>query len=200
MKPRAWIIATLLGSALLCAQDDLPKRAPGEPLDFEPKLMLDGPRALPAGPSPADSRRGGVEQMEAALRLAEQRAADSEQLFKEGILARMEVEGRMLRVVQARKELAGARLAAAAARADTVKKSFDARQAPQADLDAPNADLKTAQQTAETTAAEWNKAQIDAATRDLQRKRKLYAEGAGSRREVEMAEDRLALLSGTAAK
>jgi len=31
----------------------------------------------------------------------------------------------------------------------------------------------------------------------LQRKRKLFAEGVATRREVELAEDRLALLSGT---
>jgi len=195
MKLSAWIIAALLGTAPLRAQDDLPKHTPGEPLDFEPKLMLDGPHAA-ASASPADN----VEQLDAALRRAEERAADSEQLFKEGILARVEVEARMLRVIQARKLLADARLNAAAAQVDAVKKSFDARHASQADLDTANTALKTAQETDTAATADWNKAQIDAATVDLQRKRKLYAEGVGSKRDVEMAEDRLVLLTGTDAK
>jgi len=195
MKPLPWMIAALVGTALLRAQD-LPKRDPGAPLDFEPKLMLDGPHALPAPSSP----EAGVGQLEDALRVAEQHAADSEQLFKEGILARVEVEARMLRVVRARKELADARLAAATAQSDAARKSLEAHQASQADLDAANTALETARENAAAASAEWKKAQIDAATIDLKRKRKLYAEGVGSRHEVEMAEDRLVLLSGTAAK
>ena len=193
MKFCAWILFTFLGLASLRAQDELPKHGPTDALDFEPKLMLDGPHASPAA-SPQDS----LEQREDAFRLAEERAADSEQLFKEGILARVEVEARMLRVVEARKELADAQAAAAAAHAAEVKKSFDTHTAMQADLDAANVALKTAQQTDAVDSMEWNKAQIDAATVDLNRKRKLYAEGVGSKREVELAEDRLAMLTGTA--
>jgi len=201
MNLRAWIIAALLGTALLRAQDDLPKHAPGESLDFEPKLMLDGPHAPPvAASTPVASPEDRVQQMEAALILAEQHAADSEQLFKEGILAKVEVEGRALRVVQARKQLADARLTVAAARADAVRKSFDAHQASQSDFAAANAALNTARETAAAASADWDQAELDAATIDLKRKRKLYAEGVGSQREVELAEDRVALLSGTAAK
>ena len=153
--------------------------------------MLDGPHASPP-PAPED----GVDEKEAAFQLAEERAADSEQLFKEGILARVEVEARMLRVIQAKKELLDARLTVAAANAEAVKKSFET----QTDIDAAIAALKAAQENASAAAAEWNKAKIDAATVDLQRKRKLYAEGVGSKREVELAEDRLTMLTGTAGR
>jgi hypothetical protein len=191
MKLRPWIFLFVVGLVQARGQD-LPKRSPGDVPDFEPKLMLDGPHSSPA-PAPED----GIDQKEAAFRLAEERAADSEQLFKEGILARVEVEARMLRVVQAKKELLEARLTVAAAQADTVKKSFDTHAATQAELDSANTALKTAQENAAEAAADWNKAEIDAATVDLQRKRKLYAEGVGSKREVELAEDRLAMLTGT---
>ena len=200
MKLPAWIILPLLGTALLRAQDDLPRHAPGDSLGFEPKLMLDGPHAALAAPSPTASPEDRVAQLEAALLLAQNRVADSEQLFKEGILAKVEVEGRVLRVVQIREELAAARLIVAAARVDAVKKSFAARQASQADLAAANAALGTARETAAATSAEWDQAQIDAAALDLKRKRKLYAEGVGSMHEVQVAEDRLVLLSGTASR
>jgi len=206
MNMRAWIIVPLLGGTLLRAQGDLPKHSPGESLDFEPKLMLDGPHAsLEAPGAPLDSLPGEhpeerVKQLESNLLRAEQRAADSEQLYKDGILAKVEVEDRQLRVVKARKELADANLAVAAAHADAVKKSFDAHTTVQAEMNAANASLKTARDAAASASAEWDKGQLDAAAIDLKRKRRLYAEGVGSRREVEMAEDRLALLSGTLAQ
>jgi hypothetical protein len=199
MKPRSWILLPLLATASLRAQDDLPRHAASDSLDFEPKLMLDGPRAASiASPTPSPEDR--VQHYETVLLQAEGRAADSEQLFKEGILAKVEVEARILRIIQAHKELADAKLAVAEAHADAVKKAFDAHESSQSDLDAANAALKTARQAAAADSAEWDKAQYDAATLDLQRKRKLFSEGVGSEREVQIAEDRVALLSGTAVK
>ena len=198
-----WIILPLLGAALVRAQDDLPKHSPSESLDFEPRLMLDGPHAGPEAvgePPPDGSLEDQVKQRELALQRAEQHAADSEQLYKEGILAKVEAEERVLAVTRARKDLADANLAIAVAHVISVTKSVAAHTATQADLAAAGAALKAAQDTAASARAEWDKEQLEAATVDLERKRKLYAEGVGSKREVEQAEDRLVLLSGTAAK
>lgn len=201
MKLRSCLLLPLLGAALLRAQDEpLPRRSPGDSFDFEPKLMLDGPHAAAVATSPTPSPEDRVRQCQAALLEAEQRAADSEQLYKEGILAKVEIEGRFLRITQARKELSDAALAVAAAHADAVKRSFDAHESSQAELDAALAALKTAQAAAASDTAEWDKAELDAATLDLRRKRKLYSEGVGSQREVQMAEDRVALLTGTASR
>ena len=201
MKLRSWILFPVLGAALLRAQDEpLPSRASGDSLDFEPKLMLDGPRAASIASSPTPSPEDRVRRCQAALLNAEQRAADAEQLFKEGILAKVETEARFLGIIQARKQLADATLAVAAAQADAAKRSFDAHECSQAELDAANAGLKAAQADAAADTAEWDKAEFNAATLDLRRKRKLYSEGVGSQREVQMAEDRVALLSGTALK
>ena len=163
--------------------------------------MLDGPHAGAVVSSTSNTApEDRIAELEKALTLAEEHAVDSEQLLKEGILARVEVEERALRVVKARKDLADATLAAATAHAGEVKDAFDAHKATQSDLDAANAALKTAQQTDAAASVDWDKGQLDAATADLERKRKLYSEGVGSKREVELAEDRVALLSGTAAK
>jgi multidrug resistance efflux pump len=162
--------------------------------------MLDGPRAAPVSSSPTPSPEDRVQQCQAALLEAEGRAADSEQLFKEGILAKVEIEARILRIIQARKELADATLFVAQAHADAARKSFEAHESSQPDLAAATAALKTAQQAAAAASTEWDQAQYAAAALDLQRKRKLYSEGVGSEREVQMAEDRVALLSGTGGK
>jgi hypothetical protein len=199
MRPLASVFLFALGIAVASAQDDLPKRGPADTLDFEPKLMLDGPHAA-AIPPPTPGPEDRLQQCQAALLQAEQRAVDSEQLFKEGILAKVEIEARYMRITEARKNLADATVAVAAEEAASEKKSFDAHQATQAQLDAAIAELKTAQAADAASSADWAKAQLDAATLDLWRKRKLFSEGVGSRHEVQEAEDRVALLSGTAAK
>jgi hypothetical protein len=199
MKLRVWMIAGLAGTrSLLAQQDDLPKRAPGDGLDFEPKLMLDGPHIAVAAPTAPPEDR--VEQLKEALLRAEQRAGGSEQLYKEGILAQVEVEARTLRVIEIRKELADASVSLAAAQADAAKKAFDAREATQAEMDVTAARLKTAQEGANAAAADWHNAQVGAAAIDLKRKRTLYSEGVESRHAVDLAVARLARLSGTAAK
>jgi hypothetical protein len=186
----------LLWAAIARGQDDLPRHAPGDGMDFEPKLMLEGTGALLLGASPTRLPEDRVEQCKAALVQAEQRAADSEQLFKEGVLAKVEVEACFLRIVQRKKELADAMVEVAQGRVDATAKAFSARGATQADLDATNADLKADQTAAGAASAAWDKAQLDAAVLDLQRKQKLYSEGVGSKHEVQVAEDRVALLSG----
>ena len=200
MKLSAWIMLALLGTAVVRGQGDLPKHAPGDGFDFEPKLMLEGSGSTPLPASPTPSPEDRVQQCQAALLQAEERAADSEQFFKEGVLAKVEVEACFLRIVQRRKELADAQVDAAQARVDVVTKSFNAHGATQGDLDSATADFNTKREAAAAASAEWEKAQLDAAILDLQRKRKLYSEGVGSQHEVQVAEDRVALLSGAQAR
>jgi len=197
MKLRAWLMAVLIAIPSAQAQDDLPKRAPGKTFDFEPSLMLDG--TFPASPhaSPSASPETDIEQLETALGEARQRATASEQLVKDGVLAKVEAEARAMQVIQIQKQLADARLALAENQAGAAKTSFDAHKATQAALDAANLALKAAQDSDNAAAADWMKAQLDAATLDVKRKRKLYSEGVGSKLELEMAEQRLDMLTGT---
>lgn len=197
----SWIMTGMLGAAPLLAQDDLPRRAPGRALDFEPQLMLEHPGAIPSDPdAPAHSPEAEAARLEAVLVKARQRVAESEQLYKEGILARVEVEGRSLRILEVEKELAETRLQIAAAQRDTAKKSFDGHRIGQEELDKAESDWKATQEVAQAAEAKWDQAQLEAAALDLKRKRKLFAEGVGTRREVQLAEDRVALLTGTGGK
>jgi hypothetical protein len=161
--------------------------------------MLDGPGTA-ASPTPAVSIQDRLARCQAALALAQQRAGEAEGLFKDGILAQVEVEARYAQVVKAKKELADATVAIAAEHLEAVKKALDAHTATQADVGVANATLKSAQDAAAAASAAWDQSQLDAATLNLQRKRKLYSEGVCSKRELQMAEDRLMLLTGTLAK
>jgi hypothetical protein len=190
MKLRALILLPLLGTEVLS----------GQQFDFEPKVLLEGTGAAPLPGSQTLTPEERVEQCRTAVVQAEQRAADSEQLYKEGVLAKVEVETCFLRIVQRRKELADAVVGVAQARVDAVTKALNAHGATQADLDSANADLKAEEEAAATASVAWDKAQLDAAMLDLQRKRKLYSEGVGSRHDLQVAEDRVTLLSGTGAR
>ena len=152
---------------------------------FEPQLMLED--SAPA-PTPVVSPADRVADLEETLRLAEQRAADSEQLYKDGVLSKAEAEGRVLRVTEVQKKLADARLEVAEARAAAAKGPDGA---------AAKTALDAARQAAATATAQWNRAELDAAWLDLKRRRLLYLEGVATKRELEMAEERVALLTGT---
>lgn len=198
MNSPLWMFVFALWAAPVFAQDALPRHANGEAMDFEPKLMLDGPQAGPAEATlglPPDEQ---LKQAQADLDRARHRAAEGEELYKEGILAKIEEEGRQMRVVRAQKALADAQLAVAAANAGTAHKALAAKQGTQQQVDDADAALKGAQSAATAAAQDWEKAQLDAAKLDLERKRTLYREGASSRREVEMAQDKVMLLSGSA--
>jgi multidrug resistance efflux pump len=160
--------------------------------------MLDGPRSASIKPSPTPTADALLREREAGLLRAEQSAVDGEQLLKEGILARVEFEARVLRLTQAREEFANAQLAVAAAHTDAAKKSFDTHKASQSDLDSANAALKSAQDAAASASAEWDAAQLQDAVRDFERKRKLFTQGVGSRQDLQMAQDRVTLLTGSA--
>jgi len=210
VKTHALIAALALCRAAIAPAQDLPQRAAGGPAaDFPPKLMLDGTLPVPASapahdapdaPDAPASPDDLVRQRQDALRLAERRAVDSEQLYKDGILAKVEAEARVMRVVEARKDLADAELAAAQARADAVKKRFAAHQAAQSDVEAAGKAADDARQAVAVAGRDWAVAQLDAAELDLKRKRKLFAEGVATRHEVEQAEDRVAFLTGTTPK
>jgi hypothetical protein len=199
MKRLLLIVIPVLGFHTAFSQNSLPARSPSLFGDFEPAQMLDGPHSS-ASPAPVESPDDRLKRCQAALAVAQKRAGEAQGLFQEGILARVEMEGRYMQVVKEQKEVAEATVAVAAARADAVKKSFDAHQSTQADLDSARAALQSAQAAATVAAAAWDKSQLDAATIDLQRKRKLYSEGVCSRKELQMAEDRLILLTGTLPK
>ncbi len=138
-------------------------------------------------PHPSHQPEAHVRQLEAALLRAGQRAAGSDQLYKDRYPREGGSEARELRVISSPMNWPAPR-DAAAARADAVKLAFDARKATQADLDNADAALATARQSAQSARAEWSKAQLNAATLDIERKRKLFAEGVATTRELQLAE------------
>ena len=178
---RRWI-TTLVGAvslATLLAEEEplLPEQ--GEGLEIEPPMLIksrdhDGLPNVPTTPPQAD-----LAKLEKDLARAQRNAASGDHLFKAGIIAKVEAEERVLRVVRLEAQLAETRLAVA------KEKTTDEQKIGATEL-------KQAQQAAEDATAERHRAELEAALRNLQRQQKLLALGSGRKSDVNRAEKKLA--------
>lgn len=181
----AAIVVTFLPAAARAA-DDLPRRAPGEAMDFEPAL-------LPDVPSPRDPV-ATVPRLEAALDRAKKNATAGERLFRAGAIAKIDAENRALKVVRLLSDLTATRAEAAGTDLAAKRAKFDAGSIPREALEGAQAAHKAATTAATEAAATWQRAELDAAELNLSRHRKLLAAGIGSRTMVQRAQAQLAAL------
>ncbi|HKP94069.1 MAG TPA: hypothetical protein VJS88_09250 [Chthoniobacterales bacterium] len=186
-----FLFATALG-----AQEELPKD-PGEPMDIEPPLLIqEAPnrnvvytRPDAAEPGPADPDR-----IAQALEKAKKSAASGERLYKSGIIAKVEAENRVLKVVRLEADLAEARLELAKQDLSLQEARLEAGEISEADLRTAQRALAAATGEAESAVAAKKKAELDAATLNLQRQKKLLAMGSGRKAEVSRAQEKVAAL------
>jgi hypothetical protein len=187
----AFSISVAISIASVAAQDPSPDSGSFE---VEPPLLVqpDGQPVVSAEPSPTPAL--DLAQLEKQLERAKKSAASAERLWKAGILAKVEAEQRALRVVRLEAELAKARLA-------DVQKSTAANdgmvqtgKVQQATSEESKVVLAHATAAAETAATNLVKAELDAATLNLQRQQKLLALGSAHKSDVARAEEKLAAL------
>lgn len=147
------------------------------PSDIEPPLLSQN---LAPDDSTLDPRSAAA--IESELAKARQRAGDADRLFRAGIIAKVEAEQRVLRVVQLGAMLAEARLE-------------EARKAA-AEKSEPGNEGKIAKLAEEARVAreQCHRAEVEAASRNLQRQKKLLALGSAHKSDVNRAEKKLAEL------
>jgi hypothetical protein len=187
---RRWLGVLLCAIALghLSAQQEMPLPQPddGEPIPIEPPMLI--PMRAPDGSIPGllDSAATApanvdIAKLEKELSRAEKRAASADRMFKAGIIAKVDAEQRVLKVVQLTAALAEARLQAAKADAEAEEPIAETT-------------LADAEAAAKRAAEERHRAEIEQALRDLQRQQKLLALGSGRKADVSRAEKKLAEL------
>lgn len=187
----------LLLSAAVYAQE-LPKRDSGKEIDFlEPKLMLNDVGELPLPPGSKLEPDAGnpptldVAKLTAEVERAKKAALWREKLCKSGVLSKLEAETAALKVVRLMKDLETARAEAARAALEELRK----KSAPAEEIAAAEKAADSLTATAKESAEKWNAAQRAAAELNLQRQRKLYTLGAGSKSQVRKAEATLQTLT-----
>jgi hypothetical protein len=187
----------IIGIFILCgtglAEDELPKRNPGEMLDVEPKLILIDPDVPLGIVAPVDVRPD-EQRLEVELERAQKSAAAGERLFKAGILAKVEWEKRTLKAIRLTSDLETARARAVEEHVESIRKKLAAREVQQAEVAKSEADLSAANERATQASQNFQRAQLQAAELNLTRQRQLLAAGAGKKSLVQRAEEQLAAL------
>lgn len=193
-----WCFAAFLltlSCGQLPAQEELPAPDNSQPLEIEPPLLIpsrnaDGSPNLPTPPEQVD-----IVKLEADLARAKRNAASGERMFRAGIIAKVESEERVLRVVRLEAKLAEARLEVARTRLSEQKAQTQVVEI-EAQLRAGENNVAAAARAAAEAAQERQRAELEAALRNLARQQKLLALGSGRRADVNRAEKKLAELQG----
>jgi hypothetical protein len=102
---------TLLAAVIVALAQQSPQRQSEEPdsFDIEPPILKENLSA--ESPSAAPASDDDVARLEKQLERAKRSATGAERLCKIGVLSKMEVEQRFLRVVRCESDFANARLA-----------------------------------------------------------------------------------------
>jgi len=193
MRLLAFPLSVFLAASLL-AEDELPTD-PGEPLDIEPPLLIQEiPSRDQARSTSEVSPELDSERIQIALGNAKKSAASGERLCRSGVIARVEAENRVLKVVRLESDLANAKLEVAKQIAATQQTRFEAKEIPESELEIVKSALVAATNEAASAAARREKAELDAALMNLSRQKKLLALGSGRKSEVSRAEEKVAAL------
>jgi multidrug resistance efflux pump len=166
-----------------------------EPFDVEPAILKqnlsDDLSASGLAPN-ADVARA-----EKQLQRAKQNAAGAERLFKIGVLARVEMEQRLLKVVRCESDLASARVAWAKEDVAAKEAQFAAAEITKDELEAVKTALAGLVEAAQIALAKREHAELEAAETNLRRQQKLLKAGVARESDVAHAQEKLAELRET---
>jgi hypothetical protein len=189
------LLVTIIATALAAfAADELPRNESSEPdaFDIEPPLLKQN---LSTEPLPTTSSPGDLDvQLEKQLDRAEKNASGAERLYKIGVLAKVEVEQRALKVVRLQSDLANAQLARAKDDLAAQESQVGAGESTKDELEAAKAALAQLTEAAQAAAAKRERAELDAAEANVRRQQKLLALGSAHKSDVNRAQEKLAEL------
>jgi len=187
-------VAIVAMAMLARATDPSPQSKPDEPeaFDIEPPILKQNlsDERLPAAGTP-DAE---VARLEKQLERAKRNADGAERLYKIGVLARVEVEQRLLKVVRTESDLASARVTQVKEKVDEEEYRVASGENAKDELDAAKATLAQLIETAEVAAAKRERAELEAAEANLRRQQKLLKLGSADKSDVDRAQERLAEL------
>jgi len=185
-------VAFLTSAMIALAADESSKsEEPGE-FDIEPPILkqnLTDELAATAG-----TPDGEVVRYEKQLERAKQSAAGAERLWKIGVLAKVEVEQRALKVIRCEAELANARVAQAKERLVEQESRVASGESTKQELDAAKAALAQLIVAEDTAVAKRERAELESAEANLRRQQRLLKLGSAHKSDVTNAEEKLAEL------
>lgn len=181
---------TLLALAMtVCAADQSAGNKSEEPdsFDVEPPILKQN---LSDEPLPD----GDMARLEKQLQRAKQNAAGAERLYKIGVLAKMEVEQRLLKVVRCESDLANARVARAKEELAEKESQLATGEITKDELESIKTALAQLTEAAQVATAKRERAELEAAEANLRRQQKLLKLGIAGKDDVDRAQEKLAEL------
>ena len=137
---------------------------------------------------------GDVARLEKQLERAKQNVAGAERLYKIGVLAKVEVEQRLLKVVRCESDLANARVARAKEELAEKESQFATGEITRDELESMKTALAQLTEVAQVATAKRERAELEAAEANLRRQQKLLKLGIAGKSDVDRAQEKLAEL------
>ena len=167
-------------------------------MDIEPPLLIQeapNQNIVYTRPDAPDQKPApDLDRLTASLEKARKSAASGERLYKGGIIAKVDAENRILKVIRLEAELAEARLELAKQNVAVQQTRRDAGEVDESEVEAAKSAELAAMKEAETAGAKKEKAELDAAELNLRRQQKLLAMGSGRKAEVNRAQEKVSAL------
>jgi hypothetical protein len=137
---------------------------------------------------------GDMARLEKQLGHAKQNAAGAERLYKIGVLAKMEVEQRLLKVTRYESDLANARVARAKEEVAEKESQLATGEITKDELESIKTALAQLTEAAQVATAKRERAELEAAEANLRRQQKLLKLGIAGKDDVDRAQEKLAEL------
>ena len=185
------VIATAMATL---AADPLAQNQSQEPdsFDIEPPVLKQNltDQSLPTTEAPD----GDVARLEKQLDRAKKNASGAARLYKIGVLAKVEVEQRALKVARLESDFANAQLVRAKNELAAQESQLAAGEGTKDELEAAKAAVAQLTEAVQIAAAKRERAELDAAEANLRRQQKLLRLGSAQKSDVARAEQKLAEL------
>jgi hypothetical protein len=185
------VIATAVATL---AADPLAQNQSQEPdsFDIEPPVLKQNLTDQPL--STTEAPDGDVARLEKQLDRAKENASGAERLYKIGVLAKVEVEQRALKVARVESDFVNAQLVRAKNDLAAQESQLAAGEGTKDELEAAKAAVAQLTEAAQIAAQKRERADLDAAEANLRRQQKLLRLGSAQKSDVTRAQEKLAEL------
>jgi hypothetical protein len=183
---------TLLTSAMiaLAADQSSNSEEPGE-FDIEPPILKQN---LSDELAEAGTPDGDIARCDKKLERAKRNAAGAERLWKIGVLAKVEVEQRALKVIKCEAELASARVAQAKETVAEQESRVASGETTKQELEVAKTALAQLIEAEQKAVAKRESAELEFAEANVRRQQRLLKLGSAHKSDVTNAEEKLAEL------
>ena len=188
------LLVALIPTVMLTLAEDQSRQNKSEgsdSFDVEPPILkqnLSTDRSAPDAPGDAVAR------LEKKLEEAKGDAKGVERLCKNGVLSKVEMEQRLLKVMECEAELASARLAEAKGKVAELESGVASGESAKDQLASAKAALKQLSEATEAAKAKRERAELEIAEANIRRQQQLLKLGVAGKSDVDRAEEKLAEL------